>query len=717
MKLFIAEKPSMGREIAKVLEEISNVRLVKKNGFIQVGDNIVTWQFGHLLEIKKPEQLSEKYKTWSFDVLPIIPKKFVMTVKEDCKEQFNTIKKLITDDKIDCIIHAGDPDREGELLIRETLEEIHNTKPVKRILLNALDNKSIKYALNNLKDDKKFDNLYISAKARAEADWLIGMNLSRAYTLVMKRGGYDKVVNVGRVMTPTLCLVVQRENDIKNFKPVKHYKLEAIFKHQNGNINAKLQPDENSSLLNSDGYILDKASLENIENELSALSLNDIKIEQYETVQKSEKQHLPYSLSALQIEAGRKYGYSPQKVLDIAQELYEKKLTTYPRSDCDYLPMNQLDDAATILKNLSDIKELHLAIKNTDVSIRSHAWNDNKISAHHAIIPTTTKIENELSPDTLNIYLMIARAYIAQFYPLYMYNQTNIIIKAGNNKFTATGRTIINLGWKKLYESKESEDKEKDVILPQCRKGDCLLYLSSDIKEYITSPPKRFTTATLLAAMKNISRYVVNKKYTQLLKTTSGIGTEATRAGIIDKLFEKGFLKLDKKNIIPTQLSFSFMKVLPKEITEPDLTAVWEDWLTRIAEGTLDVTKFNSNQIVFINNTVNFAKTIQSVESVVPEDVPRCPYCNSPLKLIKKTKKKFWICTNYNNCKKGFFIDSGGKPVIVKCPVCKKGYLRLINGKNGAFWSCENYPECKTTFDDKNNKPVLKKKTTKRKNY
>lgn len=712
MRLFIAEKPSMAREIAKVLEEISNIKAIKKKGFIQIGSSIITWQFGHLLELKKPEQLSERYKLWSFENLPILPKSFIKEVKYNCKEQFDIIKSLVNSDKVIAIIHAGDPDREGELLVRETLEYLNCKKPVKRILLNALDNKSIKYALNNLKDDTLFDNLYISAKARAEADWLIGMNLSRAYTLVMRKSGYDKVINVGRVMTPTLCLVVQREKEITNFKPITHYKLEAVFRHQNGIIKSKLRLNENSNLLNADGYILNKQALEGIQRELEKLEPSKITISKYETAQKTEKQHLPYSLSNLQIEAGKRYGYDPQKVLNIAQELYEKKFTTYPRSDCDYLPTAQLSDAKNILENLSNIEELKDCLVNIDVSIKSHAWNDDKISAHHAIIPTTVKFDkNSLSEEAFNIYLMIATAYIAQFLPIYKYNQTDILIEAGNYEFATTGRTVTDLGWKKLYTLEKETDETQNNLLPQCKNGDKLIYVSSDIKENITSPPKRFTTSTLLAAMKNINKYVKNKQYAQLLKTTSGIGTEATRAGIIDKLFEKGFLQIDKKNIIPTPLSLSLVKILPKELIEPDLTAVWEDWLTRIADGTLDVHKFYNNQNVFVCNTVNFAKTVK-IDSTIFSDTPKCPYCGSSLKLIisKKVKKKYWICTNCDNCKKGFFVDYEGIPVIVKCPVCKKGYLRQITGKNGVFWSCENYPNCKATFNDNNNKPVLKMK-------
>lgn len=707
MRLFIAEKPSMGAEIAKVIAEIEDSKINRKDGFIQTAKSIITWQFGHLLELKSPEEISEEYKVWSFSSLPIIPNNFEKIVKDSCKKQFEIIKSLIHNDKITEIIHAGDPDREGELLIREVLYATGNKKSVKRILLNALDNKSIKFALNDLKNDAVFDNLYNSAEARTEADWLIGMNLTRAYTLAMRKAGFDKVANIGRVMTPTMCLVINREEEINKFKPILHYNLNVSFQHQNGTIKTKLRLPKDSTLMNADGYILDKQSLLDIQSELKALNPADISIGEYKIVQKTEKQRLPYSLSTLQIEAGKKYGYSPQKVLDICQNLYEKKITSYPRSDCNYLPENQYRNALPILKQLATDVYLKKIAIGVDVKIKSPAWNDSKITAHHAIIPTgVIKDISSLDEDSLNIYRMIAIAYIAQFYPVCVYNQTTIIVTIKNKsyEFITTGKSIITMGWKTLFAKETNE-----IILPTCAKGDKLVYITSTIKEDTTKPPKRFTTATLLEAMKNINKYVVNTKLKQLLKTTSGIGTEATRAGIIDKLFEKGFLKLDKKIIIPTQLAYHLEKILPRAIKEPDLTAIWEDQLAQIAEGSLDIRKFNDGQRQFVVKVVDFAKTLK-VEPYIDKETPVCPYCGSPLKLIK-TKKgtKVFMCSNINNCKKGFFSCYANKPVILKCPKCKKGYLKQKEGTKGKFWACDNYPNCKYVLPDANGKPCKAK--------
>lgn len=704
MRLFIAEKPSMGFEIAKVVADVEGGKPTRKDGYIQTPKSIITWQFGHLLELKSPGQISETYKTWSFDSLPIIPDKFEKVVKDSCVKQFKIIKSLIADKRITEVIHAGDPDREGELLIREVLYAANNKKNVKRILLNALDSKSIKFALSDLKSDSIFDNLYNSAKARSEADWLIGMNLTRAYTLVMRKAGFDKVANIGRVMTPTMCLVINREEEIKNFKPLRHYKLGAIFQHQNGAIQTKLKLPKASKLMNDDGYILNKKDLEVIQSELKQLNPIDITIGDYKVVQKIEKQRLPYSLSTLQIEAGKKYGYSPQKVLDICQNLYEKKLTSYPRSDCNFLPENQYKNAQSILTQLTQIDTyLKNITKGTDVKIKSPAWNDSKITAHHAIIPTgVIKNISSLDDDTLNVYHMIATAYVAQFYPESVYNQTNIIvhIKDKNYNFAATGKTIISIGWKELF-TKDTNDN----ILPVCSKGDKVIYVSSKIEEDITKPPKRFTTATLLEAMKNINKYVVNAKLKQLLKTTSGIGTEATRAGIIDKLFEKGFLSIDKKMIKPTELAYHLEDILPKAIKEPDLTAVWEDQLSQIADGSLNVDKFNESQKLFIKKVIAMTKSLKVKPFINKGDVT-CPYCGSPLKLIK-TKKgiKLFMCSNIDDCQKGFFPCYANKPLIIKCPKCKKGYLKQKEGSKGKFWACDNYPNCKYTLPDANGKP------------
>ena len=449
MRLYIAEKPSMGAEIAKCLTG----PVQRKDGYLITKDGIVTWAFGHILRQAEPEEYNAKYKNWKAEDLPIIPKQWKMIIDESCKKQFGIIKNLI--DKADEIVHAGDPDREGQLLIDEVLDYLNCQKPVKRILLNALDEESIKKANKDLRDNRDFLNLKKSALARARADWLIGMNLSRAYTLAARRAGKKGVFAVGRVKTPTLALVVRRERELKDFKPVDYFTIKAIFANENDEFSATWKPKDTQAGLDFENRLID----ENIAKALIgkfAQKTEAGKITAYQKAQKKEAQRLPFSLSSLQVLAGKKYGYDPQLVLDTAQKLYEKKLTTYPRSDCEYLPQSQFSDAKIILQNLYNINEKQLAnwAKKCDLKTKSRAWNDKKITAHHAIIPTKVKVNlMSLTTEERNIYFLIAQAYIAQFYPVHIYDQTKISIEYMQELFVTSGRVVKQMGWKELYEA------------------------------------------------------------------------------------------------------------------------------------------------------------------------------------------------------------------------------------------------------------------------
>lgn len=700
MRLFIAEKPSMGAEIAKVLAKKNKISIKRSDGFISIGSDTVTWQFGHILELKSAEQIDPKYAKWEYETLPIIPTKWERTVKKDCIKQFDIIKGLV--DIADEIVHAGDPDREGELLIRETLIHLNNTKPVKRILLNALDEKSILYALDNLKDDSLFQNLYVSAETRTRADWLVGINLTRAYTILGRENGLTTSINIGRVMTPTFSLVVQRENEIRNFKPVTHYSLEAIFQYQSSEIKTKLKiPDE----IKVNDYVTDKSLIGVIANKLKIAPMGIIS--DYKVEKKTEYQLLPYSLSDLQLTAGKKFGYDPQMVLDTVQSLYEKKLTTYPRSDCSYLPENQFVDAGEILNNLSGINESFqkLAVE-INTGIKSKAWNDKKITAHHAIIPTTKPCEFEnLSDSEKNIYTLIATCYMAQFYKPHTYNKATIEITSNGFNFTASGKTVLEIGWKKLYSDNKTSEEN---ILPVCNKGDKVVAVKTNLLEAVTKPPKRFTTATLLEAMKKIEKFVQNPEIKATLKDISGIGTEATRATIIEKILDKNFIEKDKQNLVPTKYGETIYKVLPSFLKTPDITAVWENQLAKIADGTGSVQSFLNGQLTIINEALRVAKNLK-----FNVNVPRCPYCNNILRQVisKKNGQKYWICKNFfiedeTKCKNGIFSDHNGKPVIISCKKCHKGYMKKKFSHEGKpFWSCDNYPDCKNMLPDKNGLP------------
>ena len=501
MKLYIAEKPNLGRAIAEGLGGGT-----ESGGCIRTKNGIVTWCFGHILEQYAPEEYNEKYRHWRIEDLPIIPSVWKMKVKPDAKKQFGVIKALVKE--ADEIVNAGDPDREGQLLVDEVLNELGvlHKKTIKRILLNALDEKSVKEALSKLRSNDEFIGLRNSALARSRADWLIGMNLSRIYTILARAAGYPNSVSVGRVQTPTLGLVVRREIEIRTFKPVTFYTPQLEFRHTNGSFRARWKAYERDGV-DEDGRILKKDFAEEI---LTASSVPPARIESVEQKKGTSPQRLPYSLSALQIDAGKIFGYSPQEVLDTQQALYEKKLTSYPRSDCDYLPENQFGDAEAILKNLAaaDVSFVPF-VQNADANIKSRAWNDKKISAHHAIIPTTVRADiSKLDEREKHLYTLIAKSYIAQFYPAQEFLSTKIEISAGGEMFTASGKVILQQGWKSIYQNDAQKDdvenEEEQQSLPDMQQGDSVEFTGGKITEGVTKPPARFTPATLLKAMKEI---------------------------------------------------------------------------------------------------------------------------------------------------------------------------------------------------------------------
>ncbi len=669
MRLYIAEKPSMGRELAKCLKGPAQSR----NGYIETAEGIVTWCFGHILRQAEPEEYDAAYKKWTEAVLPIVPETWKLIVSESSARQFDIVKGLIA--KADEIVHAGDPDREGQLLVDEVLDFVGNRKPVKRILLNALDEKSIREALADLRDNRDFMPLKMSALARARADWLIGMNLSRAYTLAARRAGHKNVLPIGRVKTPTLALVVRREREIASFRPVKHYTIKADFVHKNGKFSAAWKPSEEQRGLDSEGRLTDRAAAE---ERLAAFeAAKDAGetgvITDYKKAKKEEPQRLPFALSTLQVLAGKRFGYEPQQVLDTAQQLYERKLTTYPRSDCEYLPTNQFRASKTILGNLAATGDEQLArwAEGADPTVKSRAWNDKKITAHHAIIPTTVRVKPEtLTPMQRNIYFLIAQAYLAQFYPVHIYDQTKLELVFAGERFTASGRVVRDMGWKALYAGKSAEKNEEDENedsgeLPAMKKKDAVNWKSGKLAEKETKPPQRFTPSTLLAAMKDIHKFVRDDTAKKTLRAVSGIGTEATRATIIDDLIRRNFLHAagKKKVLTPTTSAEFLVDALPEDMTYPDKTAVWEDALHAMAEGEGSMDAFLREQIAFTGELCGLAA--KATLAPAAEET--------------------------------------------RCPRCGRGVLTQKNGKNGAFWGCTNFPRCRMTLPDKDGKPDMSK--------
>ena len=764
MRLFIAEKPSMAREISKCLPVNKNIQ--KRNGYFIQGDDVVTWVVGHVLHQAEPGDYDDKYIRWRPQDLPIVPTEWKLLITDSSRQQFETVKELIG--KADIIVNAGDPDREGQLLVDEVLYFVGNTKPVQRILLNALDEKSVKSALGDLRDNQDFHNLYQSALARARADWLIGMNLSRAYTLSERYKGNKVTLPIGRVKTPTLALVVRRERELADFKPVDYFTVKILYTHENGTFWATWQPKDEQKGLDSDGRLINKDVAESFVQRLSASPSGIVK-----SVTKSKKkdpQRLPLSLSSLQVLAGKAYSYDPQTVLDTAQKLYEKKLTTYPRSDCEYLPPNQYGDRIAILSNLvqSGDEKLSQWAQNADRNIKSRAWNEKKITAHHAIIPTTVACNvNSLTQAERNIYFLISQAYIAQFYGEHVYEQTRVVVGQCEEEFVANGRVVIEEGWKSLYKRQKSKTNadgdepdltdergaesgpKKDAIeeadhLPAVKKNDDVEYTDSSVEAKQTKPPSRFTPSTLLQAMKEIHKFVKNEELKKQLKAVSGIGTEATRANIIDELISRGFMKTSgKKQVLsPTDTGYLLVDALPDELLYPDETAVWEERLALMSEGEDTLESFLKDQIQFLQHLIdklgfdkqvnrdqmmpNVVRTISNQNSKRPmdanqvnrKDLPECPSCKKG-RLQQRNGKfgAFLGCTNYPSCR--YTQPVGGEQNVSAnlevpeeskqyvCPRCKKGYFVKQQMSGRTTWVCSNRSACKTQCMDVEGVPSI----------
>lgn len=660
MRLFIAEKPSLAQAIAHGLGQKS-----KRKGYIQCGpDNIVTWCFGHILQQYDPEDYDKNLHVWRMEDLPIIPEHWKNKIAKNAKEQYGIIKELVA--QADCIVNAGDPDREGQLLVDEVLNQLGvlKQKPIQRILLNALDEKSVKTALENLHDNQEFVGLRNSALARQRADWLIGMNLTRMYTVRARAAGYEGIISVGRVQTPTTALVVRRELAIQNFKPKDYYVFQVDWLHPHGKISTTWKPSESVEGQEEEGHLLKREAVESVADSIRGKTGSIDFVEQ----KKGQLQpKLPYSLSSLQIDAGKLYGYSPQQVLDIQQNLYEKKLTTYPRSDCEYLPTNQLTDVPAILDHLADISEAFAdMVSPANPSLKSRAWNDEKISAHHAIIPTTVAPDWEnLTEPEQRLYTLAAKAYLAQFYPPQTFLSTKIKISCEGESFQAAGKVVLDEGWKRLYRgmAKDGEGTESsDLNLPDVKQGDSVSYNESRIQSRTTKPPVRYNPSTLLKAMKEIGKYVKDSSLKAVLKDCSGIGTEATRASIIETIQKRGFVTTQKKDLVPTEKGYLLLRILSDSITYPDITARWEQSLEAISRKEMNLQDFFQEQSQFVQALLDEAKT---GEIPPPKDVVRCPVCQSPMNR--------------------------------RCS--------LRNGKKSYFWGCSKYPECRTTLPDRNGKP------------
>jgi len=597
MKLFLAEKPSLGKAIAAGLPTPHK----KGEGCIVVANgDVVSWCIGHLLEQAEPDDYDQNLKKWSLKHLPILPEKidsgWKLKVKSKTRKQFTVVRKLIK--QADHIVHCGDPDREGQLLVDEMLNHVGINKQVRenleRCLVNDLNLPAVKKSLNNLRPNSEFAALSISALARSRADWLYGMNLTRAYTLQAQSVGYQGVVSIGRVQTPVLGLVVKRDQEIEEFSPTEFYEVIAHIACKEDpeghaiNFAATWQPSEACApYLDSDGRVLNKALAENV---VSRIGNKPALVKTVEDKAKTQAPPLPYSLSALQIDAAKRFNMSAKSVLDICQNLYEQhKLITYPRSDNRYLPIEHWNQSKDVIGSIAKNSQLKTLCEGANTGLKSKAWNDKKVGAHHAIIPTnqTTK-RGALSRAEEQVYSLIARQYLCQFYPAWKYNDQRIELLIEGGEFLSTNRVTTDYGWKIVLGAPKDNTKNMQSTalskkLPKLETGQSLHCIKGELLEKMTQAPKHYSDATLLAAMTGIARYVSDPSIKKVLKDTDGLGTDATRANIIELLFKRGFLERSGKNILATDAGKGVINCLPECMTLPDMTAQWEMFLDDIS--------------------------------------------------------------------------------------------------------------------------------------
>lgn len=645
MRLFIAEKPSLGRAIAAALPKPQK----NEQGYIRCGDgDIVTWCIGHLLEQVEPDFYDERYKKWNIADLPIIPEQWKLRPRSAASKQLSVIRQLFKQ-KPD-LINAGDPDREGQLLVDEVIDYLKATKIQKqatqRLLINDLNLPAVKRALSQMRSNQDFIPLSVSALARSRADWLYGMNMSRAYTLLGQKAGYQGVLSVGRVQTPVLGLVVRRDEEIENFISKDYFTLYALIpyqdEHHQFDIRARWKPSEAiKPWQDEEGRVLSRKLVENVANRIKGQLATVVDSEQKQTKQAPP---LPYSLSALQIDAARRFQMSAQDVLNICQSLYEKhKLITYPRSDSRYLPKEHLLQANLVCQAIShNAHELKLAVENADLSLKSKAWNDSKVDAHHAIIPTPKQSSSRsLSGQEEKIYQMIARQYVMQFYPSAVYAESKLEFDIAGGCFVAKGRVLIIEGWKALFgdnkSSAQRQDSDESDPVPALQNGQTLICREGEIKDRKTEPPQYFTEATILKAMTGIARFVADKELKKILRDTDGLGTEATRAGILDTLFKRQLLLRQGKSILSSPAGRGLIHALPVESTYPDMTAHWEHQLQAMAEKQQPYRPFMNDLEQKIDGLMQQIKT-----SGIPDSLRSLPKVDKPAFRRKgKSNKKY----------------------------------------------------------------------------
>ena len=600
MRLFLCEKPSQAKDIAAVLGAS------RRGDGCWVGANAtVTWCIGHLLETAPPDAYDERYKSWVLADLPIIPEKWKMRVKPRTASQFKAVKRLLGEAKE--LVIATDADREGEMIARELVEHCRYRGPIQRLWLSALDDASIRKALNALKPGAETFNLYHSALGRSRADWLIGMNMSRLFTLLGRQAGYQGVLPVGRVQTPTLRLVVDRDRSISDFVPVAFWAIDVQLNHDHQLFTAQWRADPDTC--DDQDRCLNQAHAQQAAAAMQNAS--SARVVKLRTERMREVAPLPFDLGTLQEICSKKLGLGAQETLDIAQALYETyKLVTYPRSDCGYLPQSQHSEAPAILAALAHADPALAPLAgHLDPQRRSRAWNDGKVSAHHGIIPTAAANNLErLSGKHRAVYTLIRARYLAQFLPNHEYDRTQADFDCAGQALRAVGKQIVEPGWKRALPEALTPAKGREAPapqpLPRLQEGlDCAV-ANVHLKDLWTQPPKPFTEGDLIKAMKNVAKLVQDPLLKQKLKDTTGIGTEATRAGIIQGLIDRGYMSKNGKALAATPAAFSLIDAVPRAIADPGTTAIWEQALDMVQSGEMTLDIFVAKQAAWMRKHI-----------------------------------------------------------------------------------------------------------------
>jgi len=707
-RLYLCEKPSQGRDIARVLGASS-----QSKGYLSGTGVIVTWCFGHLLEMAPPEAYDPALKRWSLQSLPIIPERWRFEVKPKSAAQLKVIKGCLA--HASEVVIATDADREGESIAREVLERLRWRGSVLRLWLSALDEASIRKALAQLRPGAHTEALYQAGRSRAQADWLVGMNLTRLYTVLGRGAGEGGVRSVGRVQTPTLRLVVDRDREIEAFVPKPYWDLLAELEAKGGRFRARWQPPE--QFTDAEGRCIQEAAARGLAQRLAGSSGRILELE---TKRVKEAPPLPLDLSTLQRIANKRWGTGAQVVLNAAQALYETyKATTYPRTDCRYLPESQHGEAPAVLAALrrSD-PELAAAVDGADATVRSKCWNERKVTAHHAIIPTSATVDLSRLPETeRQLYDLIRRHYLVQFYPDLVTDRTRVVVDLAQERFLANGSVVRAIGWRSVLGSERAED---EPVLPALAQGEPVAARNLWVEAKQTRPPPRYTEGTLIAAMKDVGRQVSDAKLRRLLKETAGIGTEATRASILETLFKRGYLRRQKRQLVSTEEGRALVDILPPAVQDPTTTALWEQALEAIAQGGGQADAFLARQAEWVRQVVaqaGAAAKAQPKTSQPAQPLHPCPECGQPMQRRKGKRGWFWGCSAYPDCR-ATRPDKGGKPGEQRppraaghaspstaaagspCPTCGQGKLVLRTLQKGRdagreFIGCSCFPKCR----------------------